>query len=334
MENSINKAEDNCCESGNNDLGEHASEENQRIKKRMDTKRTIFIWDMDETLIILKSLLSGIFAEKYNGSKDVQHGKKIGRRWESLILKVCDEHFFYEQVENFNEPHLETWREYDDGSDLTNYDFGEDGLAQPFDDANRKKLAYRFRSIGNKYAQGLHGLLDSEQIQLWQELYNVTDAYTDGWLSAARSLLEDCLRKGTCPGSEGFDSGNSQASASNKSLQNVNVLVTSGTLIPSLVKCMLFRLDDLIPAENVYSAWDVGKMQCFLWIKKRFEGPDTRFCVIGDSMEECEAAEGMGWPFIEIDHDPQGTHRFPGLSLSTVRNYLHCVYTTSESDDD
>lgn len=32
--------------------------------------------------------------------------------------------------------------------------------------------------------------------------------------------------------------------------QNINVLVTSGSLIPSLVKCLLYQLDDVIPANN------------------------------------------------------------------------------------
>lgn len=32
--------------------------------------------------------------------------------------------------------------------------------------------------------------------------------------------------------------------------RNINVLVTSGALIPSLVKCLLFRLDDFISHEN------------------------------------------------------------------------------------
>ena len=53
-------------------------------------------------------------------------------------------------VENFNEPHPDTWNEYDDGMDLSNYDFNNDGLAQPCDDANKIKLAYQLCSIGNK----------------------------------------------------------------------------------------------------------------------------------------------------------------------------------------
>lgn len=64
----------------------------------MDKKMDVYIWDMDETLILLKSLLSGTYAGSFNGLKDVEHGIKIGKLWENHILQVCDKHFFYEQV--------------------------------------------------------------------------------------------------------------------------------------------------------------------------------------------------------------------------------------------
>lgn len=61
-------------------------------------KMNVYIWDMDETLILLKSLLTGTYSIAFNGSKDMQKGIQIGRDWENLILRVCDEFFFYEQV--------------------------------------------------------------------------------------------------------------------------------------------------------------------------------------------------------------------------------------------
>lgn len=44
-------------------------------------------------------------------------------------------------------------KEYDDGLDLTDYDFANDGFvgAAFDDDANKKKLAYRHRIISHKY---------------------------------------------------------------------------------------------------------------------------------------------------------------------------------------
>lgn len=58
----------------------------------------VYIWDMDETLILLKSLINGTYAECFDGLKDVQRGVEIGKTWENYILDVCDQSFFYEQV--------------------------------------------------------------------------------------------------------------------------------------------------------------------------------------------------------------------------------------------
>lgn len=61
-------------------------------------KLDVYVWDMDETLILLNSLLKSSYAEAFNGLKDVQKGVEIGRMWENLILQLCDDYFFYEQV--------------------------------------------------------------------------------------------------------------------------------------------------------------------------------------------------------------------------------------------
>jgi hypothetical protein len=58
----------------------------------------VYIWDMDETLILLKSLLDGSYAGSFDGLKDRDKSIEIGKRWENLILELCDEHFFYGQV--------------------------------------------------------------------------------------------------------------------------------------------------------------------------------------------------------------------------------------------
>lgn len=63
-----------------------------------------------------------------------------------------------EQIENYNEPFLDSLREYDDGRDLSGYDFSKDDFAPPYDDPNKRKLAYRHRMIGQKYAQVLIAL--------------------------------------------------------------------------------------------------------------------------------------------------------------------------------
>ncbi|CAN4127828.1 unnamed protein product [Withania somnifera] len=295
----------------------------------MDQKMNVYIWDMDETLILLKSLINGKYAEAFNGSKNVQSGVEIGTMWENHILQICDDHFFYEQVENCNMPYLDVMKQYDDGRDLTDYDFNRDGFGPPFDDLNKRRLAYRHRAIAHNYKKGLHSILDLDMIKSWSELYDVTDSYTDMWLSAARACLEQCA----VGNRDSASSTVSRNDAGDTAFQHVNILVTSGSLIPSLVKCLLFRLGGLIPCENVYSSWEVGKLQCFSWIKERFNGPNVQFCVIGDGWEECDAAESMKWPFVQIDLQPSSCHRFPGLTPNDLSHYLSVVYGDSDEKD-
>jgi EYA(Eyes Absent) family protein len=155
------------------------------------------------------------------------------------------------------------------------------------------------------------------------ELYNVTDEYTDRWLSSARAFLEQC----SC-----VEESSDGTSAIEQSSQDIHILVTSGALIPSLVKCLLFRLDTFLRHENVYSSIDVGKLQCFKWIKERFNHPKFRFCAIGDGWEECAAAQALQWPFVKIDLQPDSSHRFPGLTPKTVSYYFAAVYGNSDAD--
>ncbi|KAG0503040.1 hypothetical protein HPP92_003112 [Vanilla planifolia] len=292
----------------------------------------VYIWDMDETLILLKSLLDGTFAQAFFGLKDPQKGIEIGKLWEKKILQVCDEHFFYEQIEDYNEPFLSALIDYDDGKDLSDYDFSGDGLSFPDDDCNKKKLAYRHRTIANKYTKGLRNLLDESMMKQCDDLYMTTDSYVDAWLSSGRALLEQISSRSKLAFQPVLPE-NTHGGIDVK-CQDINVLVTSGSLIPSLVKCMLFHLDDLIFSDNVYSSWEVGKLQCFSWIRERFNGPWTRFCVIGDGMEECEAAERMHWPFIKVDFRPKGLHRLPSLTVRMIEHYMGVIYGPSDADDD
>lgn len=184
----------------------------------------------------------------------------------------------------------------------------------------------------------LLGLFPLQQLCLIIYLYNFIDVLfiaqqalyiiSTSCCNLARALMEEC-------------SGDNEASSENgvvdptySKVKHINVLVTSGSLIPSLVKCMLFRLDDLIAYKNVYSSWEVSKLKCFEWIKERWGNPNVRFCVIGDGWEECEAAQRMRWPFIQIDTRPDGVHRFPGLTLTTVGHYLSVIYGSSPAEND
>ncbi|KAA8525903.1 hypothetical protein F0562_007997 [Nyssa sinensis] len=308
---------------------------NNSAKNTKYQKTKVYIWDMDETLILLKSLLNGTYAEAFNALKDVQKGVEIGKMWERQILQVCDEYFFYEQIENCNNPFLDALSQYDDGRDLSDYDFNQDGFSSSYDDINKRKLSYRHRVISHNYKKGLHSVFYQDMIKLWDDLYDVTDSYTDRWLSSARACLEQCS-SGNKELGPSIDLADGISYSNDTEFYHINILVTSGSLIPSLVKCLLFRLDDLITYRDVYSSWEVGKLQCFSWIRERFSSPDVQFCVIGDGWEECEAAQTMKWPFVKIDLRPDSSHRFPGLTLRTLGHYFSIVYgdTAVENDEE
>lgn len=113
------------------------------------------------------------------------------------------------QIENNNTPFLDALKQYDDGRDLSDYEFDRDELCPPFDDLSLKKIAYRHRAIAHKYEevfysisqthfslvyylvkcssllfQGLQNIFDKELLRVWDELYDMTDEYTDRWLSS------------------------------------------------------------------------------------------------------------------------------------------------------
>lgn len=70
----------------------------KKVCKAAVEPMTIYVWDMDETLILLKSLLDGKYAGVFNGMKDARKGVEIGKQWEKHILNICDECFFYKEV--------------------------------------------------------------------------------------------------------------------------------------------------------------------------------------------------------------------------------------------
>lgn len=55
------------------------------------------------------------------------------------------------QIENFNKPFLDSLSKFDDGRDLSDYDFEQDGFGPPKDDVNKRKLAYRLRAAACVY---------------------------------------------------------------------------------------------------------------------------------------------------------------------------------------
>lgn len=79
------------------------------------------------------------------------------------------------QVENFNEPSLLSLRDFDDGADLSHYDFDSDNLTLPVDTANKRKLAYRHRVVGELYEKvkkPLTFLTHSRFSRSWHQIWS------------------------------------------------------------------------------------------------------------------------------------------------------------------
>ncbi|KAL8143531.1 hypothetical protein V2J09_016563 [Rumex salicifolius] len=118
-----------------------------------------------------------------------------------------------------------------------------------------------------------------------------------------RIVLQDC---------SGQSSPSSLPQSGSEEALHYNVLVTSRSLIPSLVKCLLFKLDSFFTPENVYSSWDVGKLKCFAWIKDRFPGPNVQ-SLLGHFAQHLEKTE---------------THQVNGLVMKSLFSKLRAIFVS------
>lgn len=94
-----------------------------------DTAKTpdrVFIWDLDETIIIFHSLLTGTYASRY--SKDPIHMQILATGMEELIFNMADNHFFFNDIESCDQVHIDDVSSDDNGQELTNYNFSTDGF--------------------------------------------------------------------------------------------------------------------------------------------------------------------------------------------------------------
>ncbi|KAM6399687.1 protein phosphatase EYA3 isoform 1-T1 [Rhynochetos jubatus] len=239
-----------------------------RGKRKADTSSSqdselerVFLWDLDETIIIFHSLLTGSYAQKYG--------------------KECD------QV------HIEDVASDDNGQDLSNYNFSTDGFSGSGSNANHsssvgvqggvdwmRKLAFRYRrvrEIYDKYKTNVGGLLSPQKREVLQRLRTDIEVLTDSWLETSlKSLLLIQSRK-NC----------------------VNILITTTQLVPALAKVLLYGLGEVFPIENIYSATKIGKESCFERIVSRF-GKKVTYVVIGDGRDEEVAAKQHNMPFWRI----------------------------------
>uniref|UniRef100_A0A4W6EIN1 Eyes absent homolog n=1 Tax=Lates calcarifer TaxID=8187 RepID=A0A4W6EIN1_LATCA len=263
----------------------------------------IFLWDLDETIIIFHSLLTGSYAQKFG--KDPATVLNLGLQMEELIFELADTHLFFNDLEECDQVHVEDVASDDNGQDLSNYNFMADGFNGPSGGGAAgattgvqggvewmRKLAFRYRrlkEIYNSYKGNVGSLLSPMKRELLLRLQSEIENVTDAWLSTALKSLLLIQSRGKC----------------------MNVLVTTTQLVPALAKVLLYGLGDVFPIENIYSATKIGKESCFERIISRF-GKKVTYVVIGDGRDEEFAAKQHNMPFWRIS--THGDLRVPAPS--------------------
>ncbi|NWR19174.1 EYA2 protein, partial [Emberiza fucata] len=251
----------------------------------------VFVWDLDETIIIFHSLLTGTFASRYG--KDTTASVRIGLMMEEMIFNLADTHLFFNDLEDCDQIHIDDVSSDDNGQDLSTYNFSADGFHSSSASASlclgsgvhggvdwMRKLAFRYRRVKemyNTYKNNVGGLIGAPKRETWLQLRAELEALTDLWLTHALKALNLIHSRPNC----------------------VNVLVTTTQLIPALAKVLLYGLGTVFPIENIYSATKTGKESCFERIMQRF-GRKAVYIVIGDGVEEEQGAKKHNMPFWRI----------------------------------
>ncbi|XP_056869229.1 eyes absent homolog 1 isoform X3 [Takifugu flavidus] len=251
----------------------------------------VFIWDLDETIIVFHSLLTGSYANRYG--RDPPTSVSLGLRMEEMIFNLADTHLFFNDLEECDQVHIDDVSSDDNGQDLSTYNFAADGFHAAATSANlclatgvrggvdwMRKLAFRYRrvkEIYTTYKNNVGGLLGPAKREAWLQLRTEIEALTDSWLTLALKALTLIHSRSNC----------------------VNILVTTTQLIPALAKVLLYGLGIVFPIENIYSATKIGKESCFERVIQRF-GRKVVYIVVGDGVEEEQGSKKHNMPFWRI----------------------------------
>uniref|UniRef100_A0A8B9HHM7 Eyes absent homolog n=1 Tax=Astyanax mexicanus TaxID=7994 RepID=A0A8B9HHM7_ASTMX len=251
----------------------------------------VFIWDLDETIIVFHSLLTGSYANRYG--RDPPTSVSLGLRMEEMIFNLADTHLFFNDLEECDQVHIDDVSSDDNGQDLSTYNFSTDGFHAAATSANlclatgvrggvdwMRKLAFRYRrvkEIYTTYKNNVGGLLGPAKREAWLQLRAEIEALTDSWLTLALKALTLIHSRSNC----------------------VNILVTTTQLIPALAKILLYGLGVVFPIENIYSATKIGKESCFERVIQRF-GRKVVYVVVGDGVEEEQSSKKHNMPFWRI----------------------------------
>lgn len=251
----------------------------------------VFVWDLDETIIIFHTLLTGTYCNKFG--KEQASALALGLAMEEMIFNLADHHLFFTDLEDCDQVHIDDVASDDNGQDLSNYNFSADGFQASATNASlclatgvrggvdwMRKLAFRYRRIKEIYCQyrnNVGALLGPSKREQWVQLRTELETVTDTWLTLALKCLSLINSRSSC----------------------VNVLVTTTQLVPALSKVLLYGLGPVFPIENIYSATKIGKESCFQRVVNRF-GRKCTYVAVGDGKDEESAAKTLNFPFWRV----------------------------------
>uniref|UniRef100_A0A674MPL5 Eyes absent homolog n=1 Tax=Takifugu rubripes TaxID=31033 RepID=A0A674MPL5_TAKRU len=279
----------------------------------------VFIWDLDETIIVFHSLLTGSYANRYG--RDPPTSVSLGLRMEEMIFNLADTHLFFNDLEECDQVHIDDVSSDDNGQDLrygdhlwlngclkhatgwaqrlflflpsSTYNFAADGFHAAATSANlclatgvrggvdwMRKLAFRYRRV--------------------KEIYTTYKNNVGGLLGPAKREAWLQLRTEIEALTDSWLTLALKALTLIHSRSNcVNILVTTTQLIPALAKVLLYGLGIVFPIENIYSATKIGKESCFERVIQRF-GRKVVYIVVGDGVEEEQGSKKHNMPFWRI----------------------------------
>jgi len=266
----------------------------------------VYVWDLDETLIVFNSLLTGSFMEgKKMDMEKVRALSTFASRIEDMIYDLADRGFFFKSLDGRNEWCFDSAQEHDDATlDPGSHNFAGDGLVGVGEGSGggsvggrpgweRRLEGLRYRVVREKYERARTSMEAKSEV-LGQKGFDgakaatdAVDELTDGWLKTADEVLSkiwqfetavDRLFSAQTPSTHlhkpdeilRYRKPTSEAAVSNVVETHINVLVTNGELVPTTVKLLLFGLEKHFHPSCIYSSRDVGKTACFSDIVRRF----------------------------------------------------------------
>lgn len=174
--------------------------------RRRRRRRRVFIWDLDETLVLFASLYTGSFAQTHG--KEVAPGVALGEQMMTFLLAMLERHFFFGDLHDTDVDHI-SCAEGDrcpncrrlraataaaSSSSSPPLVFQESGDQQEeAEDARERERKTRYRRIRDIYEQRGHvDFLHDDQSEWFAvraALVQAIDAFSTGWLQEARQVL-------------------------------------------------------------------------------------------------------------------------------------------------